>query len=90
MNIIKPNKQFIVAVADEAMTITSTGILVPEQSRDDPKTAVILAVGDDVTGFKAGDRIIYKDYTTTEVKLDDVDYIVLEHIDVLGTIMETN
>lgn len=87
---IQPNKQFVVALPDEAMTATSTGILLPEQSRDIPKTAVVQAVGEDVTNFQAGDRIIYKDYTTTEIKLDDVNYIVLEHIDIIGTIVEKN
>lgn len=86
MSFIKPNKQFVVAKPDEVEKQSSSGLLLGEQARDIPKTAVITSVGEDVTNFRQGDKIIYKDYTTTDIKLGDVEYIVLEHIDIIGTI----
>ena len=88
MKTIKPNRQFIVAKPDEVETTNASGWQLGELAREVPKTAVVTAIGDSATGFKVGDRIVYKDYTTTEIKLDDVDYIVIEHIDVIGKIVE--
>jgi chaperonin GroES len=89
MKTIVPNGAFVLAKPDEVQTASRTGLMLGEQSREVPKTAVVEAVGDSVVGFKQGDRIIYKDYTTTDIKLDSVDYIVLEHIDIIGVIVET-
>lgn len=59
-----------------------------ELSREAPKTAVVLSMGSSVDNLKEGDRIIYKDYTTTEIKLDGETYAVLDQEDILGTIIE--
>ena len=32
---------------------------------------------------KKGDKIVYKEYSTTEIKVDDKDYIILKEEDVL-------
>ena len=37
-------------------------------------------------GVKKGDKIVYKEYSTTEIKLDDKDYIILKEEDVLATL----
>ena len=36
--------------------------------------------------FKKGDKIIYKNYSTTDVKIDDKDYIIVKEEDVLATL----
>lgn len=88
MRSINPNGIFVLAKPDIAETKSKSGLSLGEQSREVPKTAVIEAIGGSVVGFKQGDRIVYKDYTTTEIKLDGVDLVVLEHEDILGTIIE--
>ena len=39
-----------------------------------------------VKTVKKADKIIYKEYATTNVKIDDTEYIVLEEKDVLATL----
>jgi chaperonin GroES len=35
---------------------------------------------------KVGDRIVYKEYATTELKVDGVEYLVVNEEDVLATV----
>lgn len=88
MKTILPNSNFVFATPDEAKTKTDSGFQLSESSRDEPKTAVVVSVGDSVVGFKAGDRIVYKDYTTTDINLDGTTHVMLEHLDIMGKIVE--
>lgn len=83
---LKPLGDFIVAQHDEAETKTASGLYLPEKSLEKPKTAKVVAVGKDVKQLKVGDRIVYKSYSNTEVKVDKVDYILVKEEDVLATV----
>jgi chaperonin GroES len=39
-----------------------------------------------VKDVKKGDKIIYKEYSATEIKMDEKDYIILKEEDVLATL----
>ena len=81
---LKPLKDRIVAVVEKPLEKTASGILLGE-AKEKPAYAVVESVGPDVTGVKKGDKIIYKEYSTTNVKVDDTDYIILKEEDVLAT-----
>ena len=83
---IQPLADFIVAIAEEAETKTASGILLPGGSTEKPKTAKIVAVGKAVKELKVGDRIIYKSYSNTEVKVGAVEYNIVKEEDVLATV----
>ena len=82
---IKPLADRVVAVRDEAKTQTASGIYLPDNAKEKPVLAVVKAVGPDVKGIKVGDRIIYKEYSTTELKIDGVEYLIVKEEDVLAT-----
>ena len=44
------------------------------------------SVGPEVKSVKKGERIIYKEFSTTEIKVDGKDYIILEEKDILATL----
>lgn len=83
---IKPLSDRIVMIQEEAKTQTASGLYLPEGSKEKPKVAKVEAVGPDVKGVKAGDRVLYKEYSTTEVKLDSVNYLLIKEEDVLATV----
>lgn len=83
---IKPLADRVVAVREEAKTQTASGIYLPDNAKEKPVLAEVKAVGPDVKALKVGDKIIYKDYTTTELKIDGVDYIIVKEDDVLATV----
>ncbi len=83
---LKPLGDYVVAVGEEAKTKTASGIYLPEKAAEKPKTAKVVAVGPDAQQVKAGDRIVYKSFSTTEVKVGDEEYILVKEEDVLATV----
>ena len=81
---LNPLKDRIVAVIEKPLEKTKSGILLGE-AKEKPAYAVVEAVGPEVSGVKKGDKIVYKEYSTTEIKVDDKDYIILKEEDVLAT-----
>lgn len=86
MSSLKPLADWVVAKAEEAVTKTASGIYLPEKAAEKPKTAKVVSVGKDVKEIKAGDRIVYKSYSTTEVKLDGSEYILVKEEDIIATV----
>jgi len=82
---LKPLQDRIVAVKEEAMTQTKSGILLGS-AKETPAYAVVESVGPDVKTVKAGDKIVYKNYSTTDIKVEDTDYIIVKEEDVLATL----
>jgi chaperonin GroES len=83
---IKPLADRVVAVREEAKTQTASGIYLPDTAKEKPVLAVVEAIGPDVKGIKKGDKIVYKEYTTTELKVDGVEYLIVKEEDVLATV----
>ena len=82
--ILKPLKDRVVAAVEKPLEKTKSGILLGE-SKTKQVYAVVESVGPDVKAVKKGDKIIYKEYSTTELKVDNKEYIVVKEDDVLAT-----
>ncbi len=82
---LKPLQDRIVATKERPMEKTAAGILLGE-AKEAPAYAVVESVGPDVKTVKKGDKIVYKNYSTTDIKVDDTDYIILKEEDVLATL----
>ncbi|PID32546.1 molecular chaperone GroES [Candidatus Saccharibacteria bacterium] len=83
---IKPLGDRVVAVREKAPEKTASGLYLPDSSKEKPVLAEILAVGPDVTAVKVGQKILYKEFSTTEIKIDGVEYLIVKQEDILGTI----
>jgi chaperonin GroES len=83
---LKPLGDYIVAVGEEAEHKTASGLYLPDKAQEKPKTAKVLAAGPNAKQVKVGDRIVYKSYSTTEVKIDGSEYILVKEEDVLATV----
>ena len=92
---INPLSDYVVAQVEEASNKTASGLYLPDNAAEKPKTAVVVAVGPGKVGddneripvnLKVGDKIVYKSYSTTDVKVGDQDYILVREEDVLATI----
>ena len=83
--VLKPLQDRIVAVVEKPLEKTKSGILLGE-AKEKPAYAVVESVGPEVKNVKKGEKIVYKEYSTTEIKLDDTDYIILKEEDVLATL----
>lgn len=85
---IKPLSEYIVAEPEAKEGQTKSGLYLPEGAQEKPKIAKVLAVGSKVKQVSMSDRIIYKSYSTTELKFDDNTVILVKEEDVLATITE--
>jgi chaperonin GroES len=66
---------------------TSSGILLPETAKEKPQIGEIIAVGDDEDmPVKVGQKALYPKYTGTEIKLDGVEYIIMDSADLLAIV----
>ena len=83
---IKPLADRVVATKEETKNQTASGLYLPDTAKEKPVAAVVAAVGPEVAQVKVGDKIIYKDYVTTELKIDGTDYIILKEEDILATL----
>ncbi|MFT6106012.1 MAG: chaperonin GroES [Rickettsiales bacterium] len=79
----------------EAETKTKGGIIIPDTAQEKPSEGVIIAVGEgayDNNGkripldVKIGDKILFKKWGSTEVKLDDKELVIMKESDVLAII----
>lgn len=88
MNVpIKPLADRVVAVKEQAKTKTASGLYLPDNAKEKSVIAEIKAVGPDVKSIKVGDKVIYKEYSANEFKIDSVEYILIKEEDVLATIL---
>ncbi|MEP6710612.1 MAG: co-chaperone GroES [Candidatus Saccharibacteria bacterium] len=83
---IKPLADRVVAVREEAQTKTVSGLYLPDAAKEKPVVAKVAAVGPDVKTVKKGDKILYKEYSTTEIKIDETQYLIVKEEDILATI----
>jgi len=83
---IQPLADYVVAKNEEAVNKTASGLYLPEAAAEKPKTANVLAVGKDVSRVKVGDKIIYKSYSTTEVKVGAEEYMLVKEEDIIATV----
>jgi len=83
---LNPLSEWVVAEQEEAMTKTASGLYLPDKAAEKPKIAKVIKVGSKVKEIKAGDRIVYKSYSTTEVKVNDKEYILVKEEDILATV----
>lgn len=83
---IKPLGDRVVAVREQAQEKTASGLYLPDNAKEKPVLAKVEAVGSDVKNVKKGDKILYKEYSTTEIKIDGSEYLIVKEEDILGTI----
>ena len=71
------------------------GIIIPDTAKEKPLEGKVVAVGagrlDDngkriAPEVKAGDRVLIGKYTGTEVRIDDVEHVIVREEEILGII----
>ncbi|MBC7512718.1 co-chaperone GroES [Candidatus Saccharibacteria bacterium] len=83
---MKPLGDRVVAVREQAAEKTASGLYLPDNAKEKPVFAKVVAIGADVAHVSVNDRIIYKEYSTTELKIDGSEYLVVKEEDILGTV----
>ena len=83
---IKPLADRVVAARVEAAEKTASGLYLPDNAKEKPVLAEVQAVGPDVKNVKKGEKILYKEYSTTEIKMNGTEYLIIKEEDILATV----
>src|SRR5207248_351103 len=87
----------IMGVLVEAEAKTAGGIIIPDTAQEKPQQGKVIAVGPggrDESGklipidVRVGDRILFGKWSGTEVKIDDVEYLIMKESDIMGVLVE--
>lgn len=83
---LKPLDDRIVAIREEAATKTTSGLYLPADKKEKSQIAKVVAVGSNTKEVKVNDRIVVREYSTSDVKVDDTEYIIVKEEDVLAVV----
>jgi len=72
-------------------------IIIPDTVKERPQIGEVVAIGDDVTDskvdrkklsdlIKVGDKVVYAKYGGTEIKVDNVEYLLVSRNDILAVV----
>ena len=71
------------------------GIIIPDTAKEKPQEGEVIAVGDgkytkdgirQALDIKAGDRVLFGKYSSSEVKIDGEDLLIMREDEILGII----
>ncbi len=95
---IRPLADRVVIKPQEREERTKGGIFLPDTaSKEKPQQGSVVAVGEgrlDDNGKRipmsvsAGDTVLFAKYAGTEVRLDDIDYLILAEKDILAIVQQ--
>lgn len=70
---------------EEKETTTASGIILTDNGKNKPSYATVVAIGPNCEAdIKLEDKVVYKEYSGTNVQFDDEEYIILEEKDILA------
>jgi len=93
MNKIQPvNANVLIRLDDEKKEQkTSGGLIVPDIAGEKKNEGKIEAIASDAPKtISVGDRVIYKEMSGTEIKYDDIKYLLIQAEDILAKFVEVD
>ena len=90
---IRPLQDRVLIKRIEAEEEVRGSIVIPDTAKEKPQEGEVVAVGEGKVldsgtrvemSVKPGDRILFGKYAGSEVKIDDVEYLIMREDEVLG------
>jgi chaperonin GroES len=92
---LKPLHDNVVIEHVEQDDTTSGGIFLPDTAKEKPQEGVVRAAGDGRVlesgtklgmSVKVGDRVLYRKYSGSEVKIDGTEFLIIPEKDILAVV----
>ena len=92
---LKPLNDRVLVKRLESEEKTASGIIIPDTAKEKPSKGTVVSVGPgkvDESGkrvaltVKAGDQVLFNKYAGTEIKLDEIDHLIMREEDILAVI----
>ena len=91
----RPLHDRVVVKRIDAEEKTAGGIIIPDTAKEKPSQGEVIAVGPggrDESGklipidVQVGDRVLFGKWSGTEVKIDNVDLLIMKESDIMGVL----
>jgi chaperonin GroES len=95
MSKLQPLKDKVILEKAEAIAQTKSGIVLPDNAKEKPRTAKVIAVGPgrlldngnkEPMEVKVGDIVYYEKFSGSEVKIDEKEYVIISEKDILAIV----
>ncbi|MDR1720979.1 MAG: co-chaperone GroES [Endomicrobium sp.] len=92
---IRPLGERVLVKPAEVKEVKKGGIIIPDTAKEKPQEGEVVAVGTGRTtddgkvialNVKVGDKVLFGKYSGTEVKIDEVEHLIMSQDDILGII----
>ena len=92
---IKPLQDRVIVKRIEEGEQVRGGIIIPDSAKEKPQEGEVIAVGEgkyredgsrQTLDVKAGDRVLFGKYTSSEIKLDGEELLIMREDEILGII----
>jgi len=93
---LRPLADRVVVKPLEREEVTKSGIVLPDTAKEKPQEGLVEAVGNGryneqsgqrvALDLKVGDRVIYAKYAGSEIKIDEIEYLILSEKDILAVV----
>lgn len=92
---IKPLNDRVLVLRIEEEEKTSGGIIIPDTAKEKPQEGRVVGAGPGKMGddgkripldVKEGDRVLFGKYSGTDIKINDVEHLIMREDDILGVI----
>jgi chaperonin GroES len=92
---IRPLHDRVLVKRLEEKEVKKGSIIIPDTAKEKPQEGEVIAVGKgrvledgkiQPLEVKVGNKVLFGKYAGTEVKLDDVEYLIMREEDILGII----
>lgn len=87
---LKPLADRVLIEPAPAEEKTASGIIIPDTAKEKPLQGKVVAVGpgkaDEPMTVKNGDKVLYGQYSGTEIKLKGKSYLIMRESDIYGII----
>jgi chaperonin GroES len=92
---VKPLHDRVLVKRVEEKETVKGGIIIPDSAKEKPQEGTVIAVGSgklDEAGkripmeVKTGDKVLFGKYSGNEIKIDDIEHVILREDEILGII----
>src|SRR5450759_1838558 len=94
----RPLHDRVVVTRIDAEGKTAGGIIIPDPAKEKPSEGEVIAIGPvgrDEAGklipidLQTGERLLFSNRSSTEVKINGVEYLIMKESDIMGVIEQT-
>ena len=79
---IRPLGDRVVLEESPAESKTASGLIIPDTAKEKPNKGIVMAFGENKSGFKIGDTVLYGKFAGTTISIDGKDYLKMREADI--------